>query len=98
METCKDTKSIITYIHTQKKKYLEERVITRSDEWKHQLNTHIFIWCEDIVKDSFQYSSPDQYRESSFVIFRRLNRYCGVSIIKDTLKTIQIYLLSRSRE
>jgi hypothetical protein len=98
MEMCKDTKDIVTYIHSQKRKYLEERVVSRSDEWKHQLNSHIFIWCEDIIRDSFQYKTADQYRESSFVIFRRLNRYCGVSIIKDTLKTVQTYLLSRSRE
>ena len=96
MIVCDD--DIIEYIEGQRDRYLIEISRSQSYTWMDDFDRDILDWCEDIVRDSFMYSSMDEYRESSYVVYRRLVRYTRGGIVRDTLDTIYKYLLSRGHE
>ena len=89
---------IIRYIERQRVRYLIEISRSQSYTWMDDFDRDVLDWCEDTIRDSFMYSSMDEYRESSYVVYRRLVRYTRGGIVRDTLDTIYKYLLSRGQE
>ena len=89
---------IIRYIERQRVKHLIEISRSQSYGWMDDFDRDVLDWCEDTIRDSFMYSSIDEFRESSYVVYRRLIKHTREGIVKDTLNTVYKYLLSKTQE